>query len=78
MAGDSAAGVAALDASVAAARAEGSSYELALSLHAARTLRERTGAAPVPDEDAECAALLERLDVATVPAPRSAPVVATP
>jgi hypothetical protein len=76
LSGDSAAAQA-LEASVAAARAEGNLYELAVSLHAARTLRDRTGAAPVPEEDAECAVLLARLDVEAVPAPPLAPVTAT-
>jgi hypothetical protein len=61
---------------VAAARAEGSLYELAVSLDAARVLREHTGAAPVPGDEEECAALLDRLDVAALPAPPLAPAAA--
>jgi hypothetical protein len=47
-----------------------------VSLDAGRVLREHTGAAPVPGNEEECAALLDRLDVAALPAPPLAPAAA--
>jgi class 3 adenylate cyclase/tetratricopeptide (TPR) repeat protein len=63
--------------SASVARGEGNVYELAVTLDAARMLRARTGAPPVPADDAECDAILARLGVAALPAAPIAPAAAS-